>query len=126
MSAPRSIATLKHNKASTSTTSLRHLGDLSASLPPSQINQLEVAGGQNTDIQTSAFEGKWELVYTNAAELLGLLAVNRLPVTPVHIGRITQNIDSATGTVENSVELQVGLCTRRSTMPARCSCCAVA
>lgn len=70
------------------------------------INQLEVAGGQNTDIQTSAFEGKWELVYTNAAELLGLLAVNRLPVTPVHIGRITQNIDSATGTVENSVELQ--------------------
>ncbi len=92
------------------------------SLPPPQINQLEVAGGQDTDIQTSAFEGRWELLYTNAAELLGLLSVNRLPVTPVHIGRITQSIDSATGTVENSVELQVGPGMQRGAVLA---CCAV-
>ncbi|KXZ56954.1 hypothetical protein GPECTOR_1g860 [Gonium pectorale] len=69
------------------------------------VNQLEVQGGQRTDVSSAGFSGAWELLYTNATELVALIAVNRLPL-PVKIGAIVQTIDAASSTVENSVQLQ--------------------
>ena len=47
--------------------------------------------------------GTWELVYTNAANILALLAVGDLPLSPVKIGALTQAIDAASHTVVNKV-----------------------
>ncbi|PNW85497.1 hypothetical protein CHLRE_03g189300v5 [Chlamydomonas reinhardtii] len=73
------------------------------------VNQLEVQGGQGADVASLEFEGTWELLYTNAVELLAILAINKLPLSPVKIGAVTQTINSTDRTVENSLELQLPL-----------------
>mgnify|MGYP001806798162 CR=1 FL=1 len=47
-------------------------------------------GGQGADVASLEFEGTWELLYTNAVELLAILAINKLPLSPVKIGAVTQ------------------------------------
>ncbi|GLC38015.1 hypothetical protein PLESTB_000445900 [Pleodorina starrii] len=72
------------------------------------INQLEVQGGQGADAASADFGGTWELLYSNASDLIALLAVSKLPL-PIKIGPITQTINIATSTVENSVQLELPL-----------------
>lgn len=48
----------------------------------------------------------WELLYTNSPDLLAVLAIGYLPLSPVKIGAVIQVIDSASGTVENKVRAQ--------------------
>ncbi|GLI69281.1 hypothetical protein VaNZ11_013858 [Volvox africanus] len=73
------------------------------------INQLEVKGGQGADVSSAEFGGTWELLYTNATDLLALLSVSKLPLSPIKIGTITQTIDASSGTLENSVQLEFPL-----------------
>ncbi|GIL86762.1 hypothetical protein Vretimale_15653 [Volvox reticuliferus] len=73
------------------------------------INQLEVKGGQGADVSSVEFGGTWELLYTNATDLLALLSVSKLPLSPIKIGAITQTIDASSGTLENSVQLEFSL-----------------
>ncbi|EFJ48668.1 hypothetical protein VOLCADRAFT_104724 [Volvox carteri f. nagariensis] len=72
------------------------------------INQLEVRGGHGSDISSAEFAGTWELVYSNAADLLLLLSISKLPL-PVRIGAVRQTINAANSTVENSVQLEFPL-----------------
>ncbi len=72
-----------------------------------QINhQLEVKGGQGADVSSVDFGGTWELLYTNAVDLIAVLSVSKLPL-PIKIGAITQTINTSNDTVENSVQLEV-------------------
>jgi hypothetical protein len=49
--------------------------------------------------------GTWKLVYTSNSELIPLLALGRLPL--VEVGEVTQTIDAASMSVENSLQLSV-------------------
>ncbi len=72
------------------------------------VTQLEAANP--TPSPNDALEklkGEWRLVYTSNSELIGLLALSRLPL--VTVGEITQTVDPATASVSNKVCVFVGV-----------------
>lgn len=62
-------------------------------------------------------DGTWELAYTNSPNILALLAVADLPLSPLKVGALTQAIDAASHTVVNKVQLLLpGMSTALSTV----------
>ncbi|KAG7015764.1 Plastid lipid-associated protein 3, chloroplastic [Cucurbita argyrosperma subsp. argyrosperma] len=68
------------------------------------VNQLEAANPTPAPVEApELLDGNWILVYTAFSELLPLLALGTLPL--VKVEKITQEIDSNTFTVVNSITL---------------------
>lgn len=68
------------------------------------ITQLEARNPTSSPAEEpERLSGSWRLAYTSNSELIALLALGRLP--GVVIGDVVQNIDAATSSVENRVEI---------------------
>jgi len=72
------------------------------------ISQLEAKNPMpNPTEDLAQLDGTWHLAYTSNSGLIGILALDRLPL--VTVGDVVQRIDTRSGTVENQVGITVPL-----------------